>query len=393
MFTEKILKGLARPGLIWEFVVQRIVRWVSIRLSILAEHRLTGWGIPSTNPWKTGQFEKVMLVRAHPENNRLDQDTPSSQPPVNPDIPDLHALAITWLEDSLNCQVNEVTFSELMILEGFRHESTLLCLVVMPSPRRISWFRYILRLRKLAARLKAIGVNVVCILPDTFYPDTIVVCRIFLTRLVGKTIFLQSTSEEASQLGFSNPVDRVFWTWPESRLSRFLPAAEWNSRQDLVVLPSDTGDQRRQRLRGDLLKAISLTEKWRTSVDGQRSLSEYIALLKSAKICVTTNWVQTQFKSGPAYFVRRVPETHTTGRVWESFAASTALVTQRTQVLDKLGFIPQIHYFDLQCATDFSTIILSLPDEEIEKVAKRGHSHFLSVLRQFSDREIGTIFD
>lgn len=332
-------------------------------------------------------------MRADPANNRLDQNTPTGQPPLDQDIPDLHSLAITWFQDSLNCRVKEVALHELVGSKDFEHKTTLLGLIVQPTPARFSRLPYFLRLRSYAIRMRKLGVRVICILPDTFYPETMLVSRIFLKRLQGKSVFLQSTSKEAKQFGYLDPVDKVFWTWPRSRLDRFLPNVSWENRDNVIVLPSDTGDQRRQKLRSEILSQFQPTQGWRTLVDGRRSLQEYIKILKTSKICLTTNWVQSQFRSGPSVYAKRVAETHTTGRVWEAFAAGIALVTQRTSVLDSLGFEPNVHYFNLENADDFFSHVLNLPEIDLKEVANNGHARFVSLLRESQSGELGSIFE
>lgn len=369
------------------------MRWTTTRFAAIVQGQHAGNHTPSIEAWQADQLRDILMVTADPSNNRLDQNTPHRQPPLDREIPDLHSLAITWFEDTLKCRVSGVTLNHLVKIKDFQQGKTLLSLIIQPTPARFSRFTYFLRLRKYAIRLKMLDIPVICILPDTFYPETMLVARIFLSRLRGISIFLQSTSDEARCFGYPNPVDKVFWTWPRARSKRFQPAVSWDQRQNTIILPSDTGDQRRQQLRTEILSQIPPNGKWTTLIDGRRSREEYIEILRTSKICVTTNWVQSQFKSGPWKYAKRVPEAHTTGRVWEAFAAGVALVTQRTGVLDALGFEPNVHYFHLANATEFFPQILSLQDVTIQNVARNGHDHFENLLRNSQSSGLRNILD
>ena len=114
---------------------------------------------------------------------------------------------------------------------------------------------------------------------------------------------------------------------------------------------------------------------------GSSSWRDYIRSLGRAKVVVTTNYLQSFFIKGPSIYRERLVKTTTTGRVWDAFGAGCALICNRTEVLENLGFVPGIHYLDLDELLNSPDTRLRLQDDTfLEHVAKAGSSRFAEVI-------------
>lgn len=352
---------------LFSFIIRRLWLLTSKSQPCLAEKEPIGL--------TSRDYPIVKFIRPDPSTNKILYPGSLSSPKFST-IPDLADLSIDWLENEAGYTVEEITPSQLVKLnEG---DLDLVVTYISPSPQSLSSFSYFYKVSRFARKLASKRVPVVCLMPDTFYPDAALLCNLLVSKTQGASIFLQSTHHEASLFGYKSVIDKVFWPWPSSRVSKFEPLPDWLSRKDLIVLAGKTGDLRRQEFMRRTAEAFSSGGPLKPTFDGEGvSAEEYRQLLKAAKLCITTNWVQDQFVTRGHAYRKRVSTFHTTGRVWEAFAAGVALATHRTNVLDGLGFVPGVHYFEIDPEDRDGSNLLGISDSELKNVANQGHLKFL----------------
>jgi hypothetical protein len=261
--------------------------------------------------------------------------------------------------------------------------SSLFAIVVSPLPRNLKFFIYFFRIIHVATILESKKIPCVCFLPDTYYPDAALISSFLASRTGGLTVFLQSTTQEASFYGYANPQGLVFWTWPQSRLVENIRASiPWTKREDVCIIPGATY-QRRIKSTHAFVQLNGKGSRLRFSQPNRElDRPDFLREIGRAKICVTTNWVQDYFYRGPKAHREKISEITTTGMVWEAFASGLVLIANKSKVLDELGFKDGQDYLDLDrfLAEDLS--LENFKDAQLQSIAQRGHLKFKSIIER-----------
>jgi hypothetical protein len=122
--------------------------------------------------------------------------------------------------------------------------------------------------------------------------------------------------------------------------------------------------------------------------NGNFERQDYINLLGTVKFYASTNFVQEVFHIGSKRYRKKMSDTTTTGRTWNAFAAGMVLITNETDNLKELGFVPNVHYLDLIKIIDSQNFQLP-QDDELSVIARNGRNHYKSLMeRGFDYRDI-----
>jgi hypothetical protein len=113
--------------------------------------------------------------------------------------------------------------------------------------------------------------------------------------------------------------------------------------------------------------------------NGVLSEGQYIEQIALTKFYATTNLVQDTFLFGPGYYRKRMSQTTITGRTWDAFAGGVVLITNNCEVLAELGFIPGVHFLDLDKIISDNFYILP-HDSDLKIMASKSHILLRSLL-------------
>lgn len=213
------------------------------------------------------------------------------------------------------------------------------------------------------------------IMADSFDQRFVIPATFLVAYCGGSTVMLQNTKNEAKEFGLVYPSDPQLWPYSISTIIKFSAGKPFPEREKMAVIAM-SGEIRRILMMKDL-QANFLLRGWQVkSTDHSLSWDNYVDLIKSSQITVTTCWLHQIHINGSRKNRRRLPDTSLTGRVLEGFASSSVVFTTPSSVLEFLGFKPGIHYivipkkFDEFVFPSFS---------ELERIGKAGHDHFLLV--------------
>lgn len=319
---------------------------------------------------------RTILIEPHRSDNFLLRESDESSQKNYPG-PDLTELLRKWLTEKYDIAPQSVgTFKDLR--NALSPGACVFTWVGTSTSR--GRFIHLARSVFLALFLKRHKVRAFCMLPDTYYPDAALVASVLAEITGGRTVFLQSTSLEARTFGYSRPAAPVFWTWPDERLQAHRNARKtWESRADVWVCQSASVEPLRKNA-NESIRLVLANTQYLERESGNLEFPDYIELLGSSKILMTTNFVQSFFEKGTQAYRRTLARSTTTGRVWEAFASGCLLICNSTAVLHELGFRPNVHYLELsQVLSQYSPN--GFPeDSSLAEIADKGALHFDSVV-------------
>lgn len=245
------------------------------------------------------------------------------------------------------------------------------------------WHKNFRKIRSLSSILRKNQISPFVFLSDSFDLETLIPASILVAVNDGKTVIQQNTYKECTSIGMINPIAPVIWTIPKGTLIRSRLPISWDER-DEIVFYAQSGDNHRiqiTKLIAHELKSLG----WQISptVSNQLSWPEYVQNLQKGKIVITTNLLQEQYyTSMPNYLRRRLPSTTITHRVWEAFILELLLITNPTNALLELGFVPGEHFLDLTKVIDKKNSISKyFLCADLNKIAKSGRKQLLEVLK------------
>ncbi len=241
---------------------------------------------------------------------------------------------------------------------------------------------YVRNVLKLRRAIHRSGKAPLLVAPDTYLWSLNLGYGLISSVGNGHVFVLQNTAEEAQKLGIPDAVDGIFWTWPDQRLERWHPPLDWTLKDSGAIVPG-TGESRRLQI-AKLAREIFEEHGWTVHSSGGLKWDEYISQVKRAKILLTTSYVPIGALSSA--LERWRPDGNTTGRVWDGFAASCLVVTNATSGLINLGFLPGLHFWELDEFLSQPDSLLGLPDEKMREIALRGRAQFLKARHDGNSR-------
>jgi hypothetical protein len=267
------------------------------------------------------------------------------------------------------------------------------CLVVVTNDwlaNEAPWRKLFNNIREILKFLRRNNSQVWAFLADTFDCEILVPASILVAYSGGTTIIQQNTARECRRLGIINPAAPVFWTLTRENVRPLRNPVAWSKRENLAIY-AQSGDQRRIQFLGELSNRLA-QNGWKLLPTKANALpwEEYLSAIKKGKVSLTTNWMQNQYRDVyPNILRKRIPETTTTHRVWENFAAGIVSINNETKVLQYYGFIPGIHY--LTFAEEHLKLLDSHSLENqlaLEKIALEGQKKFQNLLSDKGKIEI-----
>lgn len=293
--------------------------------------------------------------------------------------PDLTDGASKWLRENLG--IPEVI--ELKSIHEMDRYSTSMenSLVVMTYDALVPFCRQ--KLRKQFAdslRLRQLGVQVWPLLPDIYWLRLTFAASVLVSFTGGIAPMIVNSTSEARRFGIPNPSGPHFWTIPdiEQIIGNPIP---WKSRE-CAAIGSKSGDSRRKEILEPLIPGLETAGyRWLWSDSETLEYLDYISLLKFCKIAFVPTFLPKIYFLGPHNYQQKISATMITGRVWETFVAGSALVTEFNKNLEDLGFHADSHYIDLTRFTE-SSRENTPSDKELEEIANRGRARALTLLRE-----------
>lgn len=212
-------------------------------------------------------------------------------------------------------------------------------------------------------------------LADLYWLRMTLMSSILVAGTGGLHPMLTNSTPEARRYGLPRPVGPLFWTLPQlHREDCSLP--DWESKHQLA-LGSASGDPRRKDIISQVLPSLQAQGflfRWSNSLE--IPYSTYLSLLSQSKLALVPTLLQEEFQKGHLRYRKRLSKTIVTGRVFETFAAKTALVTNFNRNLEDWGFSAGTHYLIMPEGERDIERWKCPPDEELRAIAFRAHSHW-----------------
>ena len=291
--------------------------------------------------------------------------------------PDLSAGTFSWLN-------RKYKSSEVLICEDIRgakveKDNTILVITYdwmisgpLHSGFKIDLFRIIRFCRKNKIKIWVMT-------SDTFDHRHLIPASLLVAFCGGSTILSANTKSEATNFGLIHPSNPQFWILSEKNLQKFSSPILLQDREKSIVL-AYSGEIRRIQIMDMISHTLQDTDWKAILTTHSLDWPEYIKIVKSARVIVTTCWLQNFHINGTKRNKDRLPKFTLTGRVWEGFAAGAVVVTNRNSVLDEFGFIPGEHYLDLPLSNDAVSEIFELSEKEMETIAIGGAVQFQNLV-------------
>jgi len=282
----------------------------------------------------------------------------------------------TWLVESLkikNCIL--VDSLDQVVMENSRRVLIVSYEWLISGNRPRHFFKEV---RHLAIKARELDLVIWVAPTDPFAVWEIIPATILVAMCGGATILESNTVTEGKRFGLVFPSGPHIWTLPPSKSKQFYSDVLWRDRDHNALL-AISSDPRRKSLMNAIAFILS-SSGWKTNFSQlDLSWAEYVELVKSSQMVITTCWMYQVHLKGPRK--SKVPRTTLTHRVLEGFAAGCVVVTNSNSVLDSLGFKSGIHFIELWSEIELIEII-ELPNEvELEKIAAAGHDLFSKIVR------------
>jgi hypothetical protein len=292
--------------------------------------------------------------------------------------PNLTAGAVDWVNRKF-CPVNFIIVDSLSKVEDVVPETVLVLTYdwLISGPLN-SGFK--IEIFKLAFIARARKIKIWVMLGDSFDQRHLIPSSFLVAICGGATILMGNTCVEAEKFGLIFPSSPQVWIHSDANLLEFRSGKPFHERQRLAVL-AGSGESRRLNLM-NLYSNFLESSGWKIiSTNHSLAWSDYVALIKSSQMTITTCFLQQAHITGSTNNKNRLPLNTVTGRVWEGFASGSVVVTNINSVFEALGFVPGKHYLALK---EFPSEIHELTfhtSRELEDIAKLGQSHFFNLLQ------------
>ena len=301
--------------------------------------------------------------------------------PTSRDPDDLGKL---FLEKTTGASVEIIRSDEIFSLKN--DGETVVATWIAGTHVGLSWYQYYLKILIVSIKLRRRKIPVIVFLCDTYYPDAATVAVTLTSLTGGVSIFLQNSRREIRNFGYSSFIWPAFWV---PIVSNILDAPNsqipWKERKNICMLASGlSATPRRIDLMNKLGNYMRNNSYDLLLSNGNFERQDYINLLGTVKFYASTNFVQEVFHIGSKRYRKKMSDTTTTGRTWNAFAAGMVLITNETDNLKELGFVPNVHYLDLIKIIDSQNF--QLPhDDELSIIARNGRNHYKSLMEKGFD--------
>ena len=216
-------------------------------------------------------------------------------------------------------------------------------------------------------------------LPDMYIPQQTLLSASLVSFSGGLHPMIVNSPQSAMRFGLPNPTGPHFWTLPSFGGEIEEPLG-WNQKEQLAI-GSKSGETKRVEMIECLIPELERNGYRLTwSHSSELPYSVYLDALRQSKIAIVPTMLQAEYQSGPRGYRKKLSETILTGRVWESFASGCALLTNKNQDLEDLGFEPMVHYVPIPFLFD-SELSWQLPsDATLSRIAEMGRKRFIDLL-------------
>ena len=292
---------------------------------------------------------------------------------------DVNTIGGLYFKNVMKLEVFEITSINDLPRES-NNDSAVITWIAGVS-HNFGQFPYFLKILSFAIKLRRHKYPCIVMMPDSFYVDAAIISTM-LTRITGGIhIFLGNSRGELEKYGYSNIVSPVIWPpmifkIVESNISK----RKWEEKENICLLASgESATPVRIRNINKLAeKMLAANIKIKYS-NGALSEDQYVEMISLTKFYATTNLVQDTFLFGPGYYRNKMSQTTITGRTWDAFAGGVVLITNNCEVLAELGFMPGVHFLDLDKITSDNFYILP-HDSDLKDMANKGHVLLRSLL-------------
>ena len=320
-------------------------------------------------------MKKIYFIVAN-DKNYLIYKHPASRDPDD--------LGKLFLEETTGASVEIISCDEVFSLKN--DGETVIATWIAGTHVGLSWYLYYLKIIILSIKLHRRKIPVIVFLCDTYYPDAATVAVTLTSLTGGVSIFVQNSRREIRNFGYSSFIWPAFWV---PIVSNILDAPNsqipWKERKNICMLASGlSATPRRVDLMNNLGNYMRNNGYDLLLSNGNFERQDYINLLGTVKFYASTNFVQEVFHIGSKRYRKKMSDTTTTGRTWNAFAAGMVLITNETDNLKELGFVPNVHYLDLINILDSQNF--QLPhDDELSIIAQNGRNYYKSLLEKGFD--------
>ena len=321
------------------------------------------------------KMKKIYFIVAN-DKNYLIYKHPASRDPDD--------LGKLFLEETTGASVEIISCDEVFSLKN--DGETVIATWIAGTHVGLSWYLYYLKIIILSIKLHRRKIPVIVFLCDTYYPDAATVAVTLTSLTGGVSIFVQNSRREIRNFGYSSFIWPAFWV---PIVSNILDAPNsqipWKERKNICMLASGlSATPRRVDLMNNLGNYMRNNGYDLLLSNGNFERQDYINLLGTVKFYASTNFVQEVFHIGSKRYRKKMSDTTTTGRTWNAFAAGMVLITNETDNLKELGFVPNVHYLDLINILDSQNF--QLPhDDELSIIAQNGRNYYKSLLEKGFD--------
>ena len=290
--------------------------------------------------------------------------------------PDITEGIRTWLSDVLDVKkvVEIVEFRELHDRKSAREPN-----VAVAS---YDWLVQFARLPlnsqvRIAFGFRQKGFVVWAMLPDIYWLRLSLASSILVSATKGFHLIAVNSREEAQKFGLVRTSSPHFYILPDLRI-RGASLVRWEIRKNHAI-GSASGEKRRVDVLNRLIPSFEARGfSWSWSHSGNVPYEDYIASLQTSKVAAVPTFLPISYLRGPARYQSRISKTMVTGRVWETFSAGCALLTNLNQNLEDFGFHAGVHYLLLpETGREDGWVI---PDDEtLREIASQGREKFLQL--------------
>ena len=286
---------------------------------------------------------------------------------------DLTNLSSRWLQEALSFK--EVRWTEyIRDFSGYDNPDVILVTYDWLLENDHSPFR---SAAKLAIELRRLHAPAFVILPDGFRLTTTAMGSLIVAIAGGSQIVLQDSVYSHRKFGTVRPTGPHFWTWPTSHLDVWMSPKRWSDREKLALIAGTGGGPFREAVMGQIEPRLNSVGYQTRRTDNRLSWPAYIDTHRQSRFVVTTCKMQPEYRVGPRYYQRLIPESVVTGRVWEALASGNVLITDENPILESLGFEAGNHYLPLPNLLETDWSDWRLPSEEtLATIAHEGNLHF-----------------
>lgn len=278
----------------------------------------------------------------------------------------------SWAESSLNiksvstCTNSKNINSEIIIITGDWFNQT--------KPH----LKFFIPAFRLAREINKQNKPVWFMAGDTYNLHLIISASILVANCGGSIILQQNTREEALKFGIPFPSGPHIWLLNPGNLYLFSSEIPWNSRSNQILF-AVTGDDKRKLFYEKVHKNFS-KYGWEV-IPGYRQYdwSSYRNLMKNTKLNITLSLRQSAVDKRLRFLRKRSSEFLVSSRVFEGFCAGNLVITNVNPILEKLGFIPNTHYLDVNI---FYQDNFQMPsNESLKSIAESGTDFFNYLVR------------